>query len=347
MQAGNSLPFINSLHSMQIKFMVAGLLFCSSGTYAQNMFSMSSLHPADTLRSELHEQALRYPSLRQASVTTDLFGSGHFESKLNGKDLYNGKSRNTRISSFFSVPISSWDGNVIGATIYHNEQIFDIQEANNQLASPRINAGNISKSTLGLSLNFSRTDAIFHTPVIYSAVFTGLSDNLSTVRRFNFNGSITFPLKRTTDEYFSLGALVQVDPSAPFPVLPVINYFRKLNSNGLQLILDLPQGASLKQALSRRAWIYVGTTANTYASFYKSGDATLPERFSYNTIEFKTGPGFECLLGKYVVLGVSGGVNSIASARTIAKGSSYNDAFIKTTGKSVPYGEFRISLLPF
>lgn len=327
--------------------MVIGMLFCSAGTYAQNMFSMSSLHPADTLRSESHEQALRYPSLRQVSVTADLFGSGHFESKLNGKDFASGKSRNARISSFFSVPISSWDGNVIGATIYHNEQFFDIREADNQLADPRINTGNMSKSTLGLSLNFSRTDAIFHTPVIYSAVFTGLSDNLSAVRRFNFNGSIAFPLKRTVDEYFSLGALVQIDPSAPFPVLPVINYFRKLNSSGLQLIVDLPQGASLKQALSRKTWVYLGTTANTYASFYKSADAALPERFSYNTIEFKTGPGFEYLLGKYVVLGVSGGVNSIASARTMAKGSNYNDAFIKTTGKSVPYGEFRISLLPF
>jgi hypothetical protein len=332
---------------MKINFLVIGVLFCSTGSYAQNMFSMSSLHPADTLRSESQEQALRYPSLRQVSVTADVFSSGHFESKLNGKDLASGKSRNARISSFFSVPISSWDGNVIGATIYHNEQFFDIREADNQLADPRIKTGNMSKSTLGLSLNFSRTDAIFHTPVIYSAVFTGLSDNLSAVRRFNFNGSIAFPLKRTADAYFSLGALVQIDPSAPFPVLPVINYFRKLNSSGLQLILDLPQGASLKQALSTKAWVYLGTTANTYASFYASGDPALPGRFSYNTIEFKSGPGFEYLFGKYVVLGVSGGVNSIASARTIAKGSSYNDAFIKTTGKSVAYGEFRISLLPF
>ncbi|MCQ6961134.1 hypothetical protein [Mucilaginibacter aquariorum] len=332
---------------MKIKFIVIGMLFCSTGTYAQNMFSMSSLHPADTLRSESQEQALRYPSLRQASVTADLFGSGHFDSKLNGKDFSSGKVRTARISSSFSVPISSWNGNVIGATIYHNEQFFDIREADNQLAAPRVNTGNMSKSTLGLSLNFSRMGAIFHTPVIYSAVFTGLSDNLSAVRRFNFNGSVVFPLKRTADEYLSLGALVQIDPSAPVPVLPVINYFRKLNSSGLQLIIGLPQGASLKQALSPKAWIYVGSAANTYASFYTSGDPTLPKRFSHNTIEFKTGPGFEYLLGKCVVIGVSGGINSIASARTIAKGSRYDDAFVKTTGKSVPYGEFRISLLPF
>ena len=332
---------------MKINLIVIGLLFCSAGTYAQSMFSMSSLHPADTLRSESHEQALRYPSLRQVSVTTDVFGSRHFESKLNDKDFADGESRNARISSFFSIPVSSWNGNVIGATIYHTEQFFNIREVNNQLDAPQINKGNTSKSTLGLSLNFSRTDAIFHTPVIYSVVFTGLSDDLKAIRRFNFNGSIAFPLKRTPDVYLSVGALLLIDPSAPFPVLPVINYFRKLNNSGLQLILDFPQGASLKQPLSRKAWIYLGTTANTYASFYTSGDPALFKRFSYNTTELKSGPGFEYLLGKYVVLGVSGGINSIVAATAIAKGSHYNDAFIKTTGKSTPYGEFRISLLPF
>jgi hypothetical protein len=332
---------------MKINLLMTGMLFCSAGTYAQNMFSMSSLHPADTLRSESQEQAIRYPSLRQASVTVDLFGSGPFDSKLNEKDLSSGKSRNARISSFFSVPISTWGGNVIGATIYHNEQFFNILEANNKLADPKVSEGDIVKSTLGLSLNLSRTDAMFHTPVIYSAVFTVISDNLKAVRRFNFNGSIAFPLKRTPDVYFSLGALVQIDPSAPFPILPVVNYFRKLNNGGLQLILDFPQGASLKQSLSHNAWIYLGTTANTYASFYRSSDPALPARFSYNTVESKSGPGFEYLLGKHVILGISGGVNSILSARTIAKGGSYNDAFIRTTGKATPYGEFRISLLPF
>jgi hypothetical protein len=332
---------------MKINILVIGVLLCSAGAHAQNMFSMSSLHPADTLRSEAAEQAIRYPSLRQASVTADLFGSGHFDSQLDEKDFASGESRNARISSYFNAPITSWSGNVISVTIYHNEQFFNILEVDNQLPDPQVNMVNISKSTLGLSLNFSRTDAVFHTPVIYSAVFTGISDDLKTVKRFNFNGSVSFPLKRTSDVYLSLGVLVLIDPSAPFPVLPIVNYFRKLNGHGLQLILDFPQGASLKQSLSRNAWIYVGAAANTYASFYESGDPALPGRFSLNTTEVKSGPGFEYLFGKYVMLGVSGGVNSVVSATVFAKGSNYNDAFIKTTHKPTPYGEVRISFLPF
>jgi len=323
------------------------MLFGSVGAYAQNMFNMSSLHPADTLRGEAQEQAIRYPSLRQASVTASIFGSGHFDSDMDGKAFASGKSQNARISSFFAIPLTQWNGNAISATIYHNQQFFGVSEVNNPLSGTLLSNGNYSKSTLGLSLNFSRMDAIFHTPVVYSAVITGISDDLQRIKRFNFNGSIAFPLIHTADVFLSLGALVQIDPSAPFPVLPIVNYYRRLNSSGLHLIVDLPQGVTLKQPLSKNAWVYVGGTASTFASFYHPHNPLLPERLSYNSIEFKSGPGFEYLIGKYVMIGVSGGFNTIVSASYIAKGDNYIDAFIKNTNKSTPYGEVRISLLPF
>lgn len=332
---------------MKINLLLAAMLLCTTGAYAQNMFSMAAQHPADTLRSEAYEQAIRFPSLRQAAVTADLFGAGHFESKLNEQDFAKGESRHARISTYVTVPVSSWNGNVIGASIYHTQNFFNVREASNQPADPKVSTGNMSKSTLGLSLNYSRTDAIFHTPVIYSAVFTAMSDNLETIRRLNFNGSIAFPLKRTAHTYLSLGALVLIDPSAPVPVLPVINYFHKLNSKGLELIVDLPQGAMIRQALFRNAWVYLGSNYNTYVSFYESGNPALPKRFSYNTIELKSGPGFEYLVGKYLIVGVRGGINSIVSATAIEKGSRYNDHFIKTTYKSTPAAELRVSILPF
>jgi|GEM_PF-4708964 len=58
---------------MKIHFLAAAMLLGTTGAYAQNMFSMAGQHPADTLRSEAHEQALRFPSLRQAAVTADSF----------------------------------------------------------------------------------------------------------------------------------------------------------------------------------------------------------------------------------------------------------------------------------
>lgn len=323
------------------------MLLSSVGTYAQNMFNMSSLHLADTLWGEAQEQAIRYPSLRRASVTVSTFGSGHFDSDVYDEAFTSGESQNARISSFFTIPVTQWDGNVVSATLYHNQQFFHVSKVNNPLPGTLLRNDDFSKSTLGLSINFSRTDAIFHTPVIYSTVFTVLSNDLQSVKRVNVNGSIAFPIKRTADVFLSLGALVQIDPSAPVPVLPIVSYYQRLTSNGLQLIVDLPQGVSLKQPLSKKSWIYIGSSFNTYASFYKTNNPALPEHVSYNTIEFKSGPGFEYLAGKYIMLSISGGINTTASATTMAKGDCYNDAFIENTTKATPYGEVRISLLPF
>ena len=332
---------------MKYKIIVPVLLLCSAGSYAQNMFNMASLHAADTLRSERQEQAIRYPSLRQGSVTANVFGSAHFDSDADGNAFASGENQVVRISSFCAIPITKWNGNAIGATIYHNHQFFNISEVKGQSPETLPEKSNFSKSTLGLSVNFSKTGAIFHTPVVYSAVVTAITDELKSIKRFNFNGSIAFPVKNTTDFSLSLGALLQIDPSAPFPVLPIVNYYRRLNYSGLHLIVDLPQGVSLKQTLSKNAWVYIGSTANTFASFYETNNPSLPGRFSYNTIEFKTGPGFEYLTGKYVMLGISGGINSIASAAIIAKGDSYKDAVIMNTNKATPFCELRISFLPF
>jgi hypothetical protein len=332
---------------MKIKLLLITTLLFSTGAYAQNMFNMASLHPADTSMSEGHQLAIRYPELRQISITADIFGKSHFDTKSHDNPLISGESQNARISSFFTIPITKWDGNAIGATIYHNEQFFNISDISSHVRDIPAANYDLSKSTLGLSLNFSRSDAIFHTPVIYSAVFTGFSDNLSTVRRFNFNGSVVFPLKHTADNYFALGALVQIDPSAPVPVLPIINYYKRLNGYGLELIVDLPDGISIKQQLAKNAWVYLGSNYNTYTSFFTANGPSLPARFSYNTVEIKNGPGFEYLFGKYLILGVSGGINSVISARAIAKGSNFNDSYIRSTNKATAYGEFHISILPF
>ncbi|HEY8919387.1 MAG TPA: hypothetical protein VIM87_23255, partial [Chitinophaga sp.] len=105
---------------MKIKILLLCSIVGAARAQAQNMISMSSQHPAaDTLPENGREQALRYPGLRRANVTTTIFGSGHFDSKLNGEHFASGKSQNARISSFFNVPISRWGSNELSGTIYH------------------------------------------------------------------------------------------------------------------------------------------------------------------------------------------------------------------------------------
>lgn len=49
---------------MKNNLLLIGMLMCTSVTYAQNIFSMASVHPADTVHIELQEQArlMKLPS---------------------------------------------------------------------------------------------------------------------------------------------------------------------------------------------------------------------------------------------------------------------------------------------
>ena len=69
-----------------------GLILWSCSIHAQNMVSMSSLHPeADTTGAGKKELAIRYPDLRQFGVSVSHFGYNDFDAKLNDHDFAGGK----------------------------------------------------------------------------------------------------------------------------------------------------------------------------------------------------------------------------------------------------------------
>jgi len=86
-------------------------------------------------------------------------------------------------------------------------------------------------------------------------------------------------VRRTADAYLAIGALVLIDPSAPLPVLPTVNYVRRLSGSGLQVIVDLPQSVSLKQPVSPNAWIYLGTQFNTFRIIFSLGRSVTAQMF--------------------------------------------------------------------
>ncbi|ASK28837.1 hypothetical protein CEY12_01365 [Chryseobacterium sp. T16E-39] len=201
------------------------------------------------------------------------------------------------------------------------------------------------KSTIDLALNYSRVDRIFNHPIIYSLVARGITDNLNTVRRFNFNGSFTLPLKKNENTTFSVGLIALIDPSAPIPVEPIVNYYHKFSASGLELIVDLPNGINLKKAIARNAWLSVGSNQASYSIFYDHYNEYLNGKISYNTIELKSGATFEYLFAKNIMVSVGGGVNNFLSARVFNDGERYSNASIRSTPKSTPYTNIGISLL--
>lgn len=332
---------------MRFKLILLSLL-CSSGAIAQNMISMTTVHPvADTTSAGKQELALRYPALRQFQVVATAYDYGHFDAQLNDQDLTSGQIKTFRTTSFFNTPAARWRANTLSATLFYTYTALELKDNVNALPEPQVAPITSHSSTIDLALNYSRAGHIFHHPIIYSLIANFISDDLSSVRRFNFNASFSLPLIRKASTSLSVGALLLVDPSAPVPVLPIVNYYHRFTSSGIELIIDLPTGINLKKQVIPNAWVLIGSNQNSYSTFYNSHDGLLDGKSSYNTVEARSGLAFEYLFAKKIILGIGAGVNNTFTARVFKSGENYSSASVISTNKSTPYAALSISLLPF
>ncbi|AEV98119.1 hypothetical protein Niako_1756 [Niastella koreensis GR20-10] len=336
------------INNIKFQALLTGLTLWSCSMHAQNMVSMSSLHPeVDTISAGKKELAIRYPGLRQFCISVNHFGYSDFDAKSGDVDFASGKIRTGRISTFFNTPAVKWKGNSLSASIYYTYTSTELKDITNKLPAQELTPLTTDKSTFDLALNYSRSAAIFNHPIIYSLVARGITDGVNSFRRFNLNGSFNLPLKKTENTTFSVGLLVLVDPSAPIPVEPIVNYYHKFNSSGLELIVDLPTGVNLKKQVAKHAWVLVGSNQRSYTTFYDQKNAFLDGKVSYNTIELKNGAAFEYLFAKNIMLTVDGGFNSYLSAKLFKDGENYNNASFISSNKGTLYVNAGLSLLTF
>lgn len=332
---------------MKIKLLVLSLLgsYCAM---AQNMISMTSVHPtADTAGASKQELAIRYPALRQFNVVVNSYGYGNFDAKIDDQHFASGKIKTLRTSAFFNTPAVKWGRNSLSATIFYTYTSITLKDNINVLPQPKVGPLTSDKNTFDLALNYSRSDSIFHHPIVYSLIANAISDDLGGIRRFNFNGSFSLPLIRNSNTSLSVGALVLIDPSAPSPVLPVISYYHRFRPSELELIVDLPTGINLKKQVVKNAWVSVGSNQNSYSTFYDGHEGVLNGKVSYNTIEIRSGLLFEYLFAKKLVVGLGGGINNTVTSRLFRDGEDYKSASVISENKPVPYVNVSLSLLSF
>lgn len=333
---------------MKLKVLLTGLILWSCCIQAQNMVSTSSIHPeADTFGVGRKELAIRYPGLRQFTITANNFGYSDFDAKLNDKNFASGKIKTQRLSAFIRTPALKWKGNSLSASVYYTLTSLKLKDITNELPDAELTPLTTNRNTIDLALNYSRSARVFNHPIIYSLVARGISDGVNSVRRFNFNGSFSLPLIRKENTTFSVGLLVLIDPSSPIPVEPIINYYHKFTSSGIELIVDLPNGINIKKAVAKNAWFVLGSNQQSYSTFYNQHNALLDGKTSYNTIEVKSGVAFEYLFAKNVMLSIGKGINNYVSATIFKDEENYGDAPITSKNKITPYFNVSLSLLSF
>lgn len=328
---------------------VAILMYASfSTTIAQTVKETVVSRVTDSLRMEgLSNYAKLYPLLRQGFFATDFMGNANVKSQLSGKDLYEGKMNITRIRSLFNVPISQWGKNTITGTVAYQQQHFettDVKSYNPQFSDMD---RTITKRTGSISATFSRSDSIFNQLVIYSAGITGITDELSSVKRVNYLGSVLLPLKKTQYSSLTIGVVVILDPSAILPVIPVVSYWHKFKGPDLDLFMDLPSRVILRKQLSKRSWTSVGSELQGSLLFFDVNQPGLPQNSISTNIEFRSGATFEYLVTKKLIIGVNGGLYSTTAWRMFDHNDKPDQYFYKSQASTVPYVSFSISFLPF
>ncbi|HEY0176885.1 MAG TPA: hypothetical protein VGC08_10935 [Pedobacter sp.] len=323
-------------------------LFLSLGvTFGQSVKEVPSKEMADSIKMVyLSAAAIGYPILRQGFVSTDILGNGNIDAKLHGNEFFKAKASNTRVRSLFNIPLKEWGNNNITATLTYDQEHYNLTSVTSFNPQIPVSNTNFNKSTVGFTATYVHTDSLFNHQVIYSASISGLTDQLSSIERIYYTGTVTFPLKRTATTAYMVGAAVTIDRSSQFPFLPFFSYWHKFKTQDLELFADLPSRVSLRKQLSSKSWLSLNTDLTGTFLFFDLNHP-LPQEANYSKIELKTGPSFEYLLTKKLILGVNGGMISTLSSRMFQRSEGSGDYFINSNNSTVPYVNFTISFLPF
>lgn len=294
----------------------------------------------------ISQYAINYPRLRQGFLATDFIAGRNVTGELNGKKLYEGKMSMQRIRENFNIPVVQWARNSITGTISYQHVHFQTDDITSfSPVFPNTNQ-RINKSTIGITLSFSRADSIFGHSVNYSGSLTGLADDKG-IERVNYMGLISLPVSKSKYSSFNVGLVVVLDPSAVSPLIPIISYWHKFQTANLDLYVELPSKVAVKKQLTKRSWALFGSELGSNLYFFDLNQSALPDKAILKTVDIRSGASFEYLATKKLVLGVSGGIYTTTTTRLFDHNEKSNDYFFSTSNGSSPYISFSISFLPF
>lgn len=292
----------------------------------------------------LTEIAKRQPLLRQASLTTDFISKGNFKSLLaDDSRVYNGKLGISRTKAVFNVPISKWGKNSFNAGITYVKQNLSL-DANSLEQNAVANKGTLS--TLGLVASYSLADSLMGSPVFYSASVTALTNELTSIQRLSYMGSVIISVKRTPSTMTNIGLIMMVTPNTMMPI-PYFGYWHKFSQSNLELNVEFPSNITLRKPFSNRFWATFGTAIDGSPAFIQHQSATHSLALLYETTELRTSLGLEHMVGKKLVLGARSGVINTVNNRLMRKDADRSDYLIKNKMGIAPFFNFSISLLPF
>lgn len=302
----------------------------------------------DSIRmTYLREAAVRYPALRQGSVSTEIIGNTSLVSEREGDKLMEGKVRVKRTVANFILPVYQHGKHSVFASAGFLHQ--QVTTRNTIPFDPVLVArdSELTKTNLNLVAGYSLSDSIFNRPWTVSASVSLLADGSFKRSRLNFIGVLSTPLKRTAATSLSVGVVLLLDPSSVIPVTPLVSYWHKFGKTGPELFADIPQRIMVRTQLSPALSASLGSQLSGSLLFFDFKNRELPEKSIAATVEVRSGLTLEYRVGRNIMLGLSGGLFSTPSATIFENNSRRTDYFIKNKINGASYINLSFSLLPF
>lgn len=317
-------------------------------TTAQQNDDAGKKKTADSIKAVyLDAYALKYPILRQVTVSQEFVTPGTLKTQLYGKDVLQGKLGIIRTVANINIPVATWKNNNITVSLGMVNQEFKLDNVNSYTSGYTIPNENVNRTSLNASVNYTHSDSLFGLPVIFNVGITSVMDPTFSQQRFTYRGLVTFSLMRNANSSLSVGGLFIKDPSSPTPFVPYFSYSHKFKSLDAELLVDLPYRVAFRKELTNKSSLTALSELTGNLSFFNLDQTTLPKNSIYSTLDAKMGMMFEYRLSKKVIFSISGGLLTTVSSKMSASDAKPSDYFIKNNNQPVPYANIGISVLPF
>ena len=290
--------------------------------------------------------ALRYPTLRLATVQVETIGSTHYTSTLQGKDFVNGRIRPERtVKATFNVPVYTSGTQGLSVIAAYNAQKNALTNTVSQIPQYHVSDGTYTLHNLSLGLSYKRTDSLFKKPVAWGGtLITNFSLQSSYVRAIGLLYGM-IPLKTTRTTRILAGLVVSIDPSSLIPVIPAFSYWHKFGGSPWEISIDLPTRVLVRRPVFSKGLLSLGTELAQNNLIKKIDELPFQGGYAFRNLDLKNGFTLEYPIFRKVLIGCGGGLLYTPTYRIQDPGKSSNDYLVGIKRNPGPYFNISISLL--
>jgi hypothetical protein len=314
---------------------VAALILSKDG-FAQNQDSI-------TTKKVVAYAANKFPETRTFNFEFSGSGPYNFTSTLRGEALPAGRVTNwTQARASANINFIKSKHWILGTSFTY--RFTSLTAALNEPVSGLTSSVNENFQYHNSSLNLAYVSKLFDKTTIYSSSVS-IDGSEKQFERVRGQFAATMLLKADARTKMGIGFVVNIDPSAQLPILPVFTYEHRFD-NGLVADITLPRNIFIRKQVFRNGRITLGTELDR-TSFYLYHLDNTGRTFEFNQVDLNNGLIYEYRLWDYFILTMKGGLKTSLSPRIFDRNKSYNDPIFQAKADPSAYFNVGISFNPF